>query len=305
MHWTPARPLRITVSASPSAGQPGKSSDASPRRWRCRRRKAIGSWASTGAASHPRSDQAAGDVIRGAGTSPGRVTAQAKVIHGPEEFGSLQRGGYPCGPDYDACVDAAVRACEEVSSRMSVARSVTARSSPASTTSRPCSAPASQPNASSSGERITVDGDAGTVTLPGSSGERSCRSHQECRRRAWSAGQRADAPALRPRCRPLSGAGIRLPAKPEVPPGNGPGGIANVGAVSAELTHPHWLVPPGSVRPSGTASAIVAKPRSRRPSSASYAGRGRVTFARCAVLRMSALLLLRVENELRELARRV
>ena len=39
-----------------------------------------------------RSDQAAGDVIKGIGASPGRVTGPARVIHGPDEFNSMRRG---------------------------------------------------------------------------------------------------------------------------------------------------------------------------------------------------------------------
>lgn len=39
-----------------------------------------------------RSGQAEKDVIRGVGASPGKVTARACVIHGPEEFGRMQPG---------------------------------------------------------------------------------------------------------------------------------------------------------------------------------------------------------------------
>jgi phosphohistidine swiveling domain-containing protein len=39
-----------------------------------------------------RSDQAAGDVIKGIGASPGRVTGPARVIHGPDEFNLMKRG---------------------------------------------------------------------------------------------------------------------------------------------------------------------------------------------------------------------
>jgi pyruvate,water dikinase len=38
-----------------------------------------------------RSDQAAGDVIKGIGASPGRVTGPARVISGPDEFNSMRR----------------------------------------------------------------------------------------------------------------------------------------------------------------------------------------------------------------------
>lgn len=39
-----------------------------------------------------RDDQAAGDLIKGIGASPGRVTGPARVIHGPDEFNSMRRG---------------------------------------------------------------------------------------------------------------------------------------------------------------------------------------------------------------------
>jgi pyruvate,water dikinase len=39
-----------------------------------------------------RSDQATGDVIKGIGASPGRVTGSARVISGPGEFNSMRHG---------------------------------------------------------------------------------------------------------------------------------------------------------------------------------------------------------------------
>jgi rifampicin phosphotransferase len=39
-----------------------------------------------------RTDQAAGDTIKGIGASPGRVTALARVIHGPGEFNLMHQG---------------------------------------------------------------------------------------------------------------------------------------------------------------------------------------------------------------------
>lgn len=39
-----------------------------------------------------RTDQSAGNVIKGVGASPGRVTGTAQVIHGPEEFGEMRPG---------------------------------------------------------------------------------------------------------------------------------------------------------------------------------------------------------------------
>ena len=39
-----------------------------------------------------RSDQAAGDTIKGQGASPGRVAGVARVIHGPGEFGEMRQG---------------------------------------------------------------------------------------------------------------------------------------------------------------------------------------------------------------------
>ena len=37
--------------------------------------------------------QQAGDMIKGIGTSPGRITGQVRVIHGPDEFDQMQPGG--------------------------------------------------------------------------------------------------------------------------------------------------------------------------------------------------------------------
>jgi pyruvate,water dikinase len=39
-----------------------------------------------------RASQAAGNVIKGVGASPGRITGPARVIHGPEEFGQMRQG---------------------------------------------------------------------------------------------------------------------------------------------------------------------------------------------------------------------
>jgi pyruvate,water dikinase len=39
-----------------------------------------------------RTDQRAGNIIKGVGTSPGRVTGVARVIRGPDEFGQMQPG---------------------------------------------------------------------------------------------------------------------------------------------------------------------------------------------------------------------
>jgi pyruvate,water dikinase len=39
-----------------------------------------------------RMEQAAGDVVAGIGTSPGKITGPARVIHGPEEFDQMQPG---------------------------------------------------------------------------------------------------------------------------------------------------------------------------------------------------------------------
>jgi pyruvate,water dikinase len=38
------------------------------------------------------SDDQMGDMLKGVGTSPGRVTARARVLHGPEDFGRMQSG---------------------------------------------------------------------------------------------------------------------------------------------------------------------------------------------------------------------
>jgi pyruvate,water dikinase len=39
-----------------------------------------------------RADQAAGDTIKGIGASPGRVVGVARVIHGPDEFNQMRPG---------------------------------------------------------------------------------------------------------------------------------------------------------------------------------------------------------------------
>jgi pyruvate,water dikinase len=39
-----------------------------------------------------RTDQAVGDVIKGVGASPGRISGPARVIHGPQEFGQMRQG---------------------------------------------------------------------------------------------------------------------------------------------------------------------------------------------------------------------
>ena len=39
-----------------------------------------------------RADEQTGDVIKGHGTSPGRVTAPARVLLGPEDFGQMKTG---------------------------------------------------------------------------------------------------------------------------------------------------------------------------------------------------------------------
>jgi pyruvate,water dikinase len=39
-----------------------------------------------------RTDQAAGDVIKGIGASPGRAAGLARVLHGPSEFGEMRQG---------------------------------------------------------------------------------------------------------------------------------------------------------------------------------------------------------------------
>ena len=39
-----------------------------------------------------RTSQAAGNVIKGVGASPGHITGPARVLHGPEEFGQMRQG---------------------------------------------------------------------------------------------------------------------------------------------------------------------------------------------------------------------
>ena len=37
-------------------------------------------------------DEQTGDVLKGVAASPGQVTAPARVLHGPEDFGQMQPG---------------------------------------------------------------------------------------------------------------------------------------------------------------------------------------------------------------------
>jgi phosphohistidine swiveling domain-containing protein len=47
---------------------------------------------STDAWTAPDAEEQTGDVLKGLGASPGRVTATARVLHGPEDFGQLEPG---------------------------------------------------------------------------------------------------------------------------------------------------------------------------------------------------------------------
>ena len=97
-----------------------------------------------------RSTQDEGAIIRGIGTSPGNVTAPARVIGGPDEFGTLQPGDILVArittPAWTRCSGG-----RAASSPISAARSATARSSRANIVSRLCSAPAWRPSASPAG----------------------------------------------------------------------------------------------------------------------------------------------------------
>ena len=94
----------------------------------------------------------AGDVLRGIGASAGRVTATARVLGGPADFGRLQPGDVLVASiTTPAWTPLFARAAAW--SPISAARSATARSSPGSTASPPCSAPASRPGGSPADSR--------------------------------------------------------------------------------------------------------------------------------------------------------
>ncbi|HYL42111.1 MAG TPA: PEP/pyruvate-binding domain-containing protein [Ktedonobacteraceae bacterium] len=113
-----------------------------------------------------RTDQPAGDVIKGVAASPGRVTGPARVIHGPNEFNQMRPGDILVArittPAWTPLFALAAGVVTDVGGPLShssiVAREyhIPAVLGTGVATER-----------LSSGQRITVDGDAGTVTIIG------------------------------------------------------------------------------------------------------------------------------------------
>jgi pyruvate,water dikinase len=107
---------------------------------------------------------ATGDTIKGAGTSPGTVTAPARVLHGPEEFDQMRPGDILVArittPAWTPLFALAAGVVTDVGGPLShgsiVAREyhIPAVLGTGVATER-----------IRSGQRITVDGDAGTVRL--------------------------------------------------------------------------------------------------------------------------------------------
>ena len=111
-----------------------------------------------------RSGQPQGPVLRGAGGSPGRVTSAARVLHGPEEFGQMERGDILVArittPAWTPLFALAAGVVTDVGGPLSHSSIV----------AREYHIPAVLGTGTAterlrSGERITVDGDAGTVTM--------------------------------------------------------------------------------------------------------------------------------------------
>jgi len=114
-----------------------------------------------------RSDQPTGEVIKGVGASPGRVTSLARVIAGPEEFGQMQRGEILVArittPAWTPLFALAAGVVTDVGGPLSHS-SIVAREYhiPAVLGTGVATARLH------SGQRITVDGDAGLVSTEGS-----------------------------------------------------------------------------------------------------------------------------------------
>jgi pyruvate,water dikinase len=111
-----------------------------------------------------RQQEPTGDVIRGTGTSPGQVTAPARVLHGPEEFDQMRPGDILVArittPAWTPLFALAAGVVTDIGGPLShgsiVAREyhIPAVLGTGSATER-----------IRSGQRIAVDGDAGTVRL--------------------------------------------------------------------------------------------------------------------------------------------
>jgi pyruvate,water dikinase len=113
-----------------------------------------------------RSDQPEGDLLKGIAASPGQVTSQARVIHGPDEFAQMRPGDILVArittPAWTPLFALAAGVVTDVGGPLShssiVAREyhIPAVLGTGVATER-----------LSSGQRITVDGDAGTVLVAG------------------------------------------------------------------------------------------------------------------------------------------
>ncbi|HXX24543.1 MAG TPA: PEP/pyruvate-binding domain-containing protein [Terriglobia bacterium] len=111
-----------------------------------------------------RTGQRAGNVIKGVGASPGRVVSVARVIHGPDEFGQMQPGDILVAkittPAWTALFALAAAVVTDVGGPLSHSSIV----------AREYHIPAVLGTGVAterirSGQRITVDGDAGTVRI--------------------------------------------------------------------------------------------------------------------------------------------
>ncbi|HEV3163367.1 MAG TPA: PEP/pyruvate-binding domain-containing protein [Isosphaeraceae bacterium] len=111
-----------------------------------------------------RTDQAAGDTIKGVGSSPGRVTGEACVIHGPGEFSQMRQGDLLVAkittPAWTPLFALAAGIVTDVGGPLSHSSIV----------AREYQIPAVLGTGVAterirSGQRITVDGDAGVVKL--------------------------------------------------------------------------------------------------------------------------------------------
>jgi len=111
-----------------------------------------------------RSGQPQGPVLHGAGGSPGRVTGTARVLHGPEEFGQMERGDILVArittPAWTPLFALAAGVVTDVGGPLSHSSIV----------AREYGIPAVLGTGVAterlhSGQPITVDGDKGTVTL--------------------------------------------------------------------------------------------------------------------------------------------
>jgi phosphohistidine swiveling domain-containing protein len=113
-----------------------------------------------------RTDQAAGDTIKGIGASPGRVTGVARVLHGPGEFNLMRQGDILVAkittPAWTPLFALAVGIVTDVGGPLSHSSIV----------AREYQIPAVLGTGVAterirSGQRITVDGDGGVVTMVG------------------------------------------------------------------------------------------------------------------------------------------